>query len=233
MFLLAAVSGLAFELALWIVAGIRRRIYNGNRNRKNAEAKGQRIPKNMTWKKSPKKPWNKVPLPPPPGFAKDLCRQWDKVHDSLEETIRFGKMMIELEDYVDNAFIFNASRDIVGRHPGIKRFLAEECPHIGYKTAMRYRILAMKAQEDSTEVRAQCQTLCELEGKLDTVLKVPHRCLENPYPHRRHKGRGSRLQGAIYSIREVARSTAEELDAPRRQRMAAALLEIARELTAS
>jgi len=235
-FLLAAVSGVAFDLVKWVISNIRRHVYNRNRNRKYAETKHEKkkVYKNMTWrKKSPRKPMNRVRPSPPPLFAKDLCRQWDKVHDSLEEMIRFGEMMIELEDYVDNSFIFDHKGDIVGRHPGIKGFLAEECPHIGYKTAMRYRILAMKAQETGSKIHTQCCTVCELEKKFDTALGVPHRCLENPCLDQRRKKRNRSPQGAIYSIREVARSATGKLDAPRRQRVVAALLEIARELSAS
>jgi len=232
--LLAAVSGLAFELAKWAISDVRRHIYNRNRNRKYAESRHGRVrePKNMTWMRSPKKPWNKVPLSPPPGFAEEVCKQWDRAHDSLEEMIKFGKMMIELEDYVDNAFIFDAKGDIVGRHPGIKGFLAGHCPHIGYKTAMRYRILAMKAQEAGAEAHAQCDTMCELEGKLDATLKVPHRRLENPCPYRRCKRRSRRPQGTIYALRAVAHSASEGVDAPSRRRIADALTEIVRELSA-
>jgi len=147
--------------------------------------------------------------------------------------IKFGKMMIELEDYVDNSFIFDPKGDIIGRHPGIKGFLAEECPHIGYKTAMSYRILAMKTQEADSKIQTQCHTMCELEKKFDTALRVPHRRLENPYPYQRYKRKSSSTQSAIYSLREVARSAVGKLDAPRRQRVVAALLEIARELSAS
>ena len=250
--LLAVVSGVTFDLVLWVISGVRRRIYNGNRNRKYAETKhgNVRVQKNMTWKKSPKKPWDKVPLPVPQGFAVEVCKQWDRAHDSPGEMIRFGRMMIALEDHVDNAFIFDYKGDIIGRHPGIKGFLAEHCPHIGYKTAMRYRILAMKAQEagavqggdvcglgrktqeEGAGGWAQCETVRELEGKLDAVLKVRHRCLENPCPHQRRKRRRSRAQGAIYAMRGIAHTVIGELDASRRKRVADALMEIARELSA-
>ena len=235
-FLLAAVSGVAFDLVKWVISNIRRHVYNRNRNRKYAETKHEKkkVYKNMTWrKKSPRKPMNRVRPSPPPQFAGDLYRQWDKVHDSLEEMIRFGEMMIELEDYVDNSFIFDHKGDIVGRQPGIKGFLEEGCPHIGYKTAMRYRILAMKAQETDSKIHAQCHTMCELEKKFDTALGVPHRRLENPCLDQRRKKRNRTPQDAIYSIREVAHSVTGKLDTPRRRRVVAALLEIARELSAS
>jgi len=162
--LLAAVSGLAFELVKWVVSDVRRHVYNGNRNRKYVEGKraeGKKVHKNMTWRTERigrLKNSRGIPLPTPPGFAEDLCRQWDKVRDSTEEMIRFGEMVVELEDYVDNAFIFNGAGEIIGRHPGVKGFLNMECPHIGYVTAIRYRILAMKARE-VTETRGKKRTM--------------------------------------------------------------------------
>jgi len=241
--LLAVVSGLVFELVKWGISDVRRHIYNRNRNRKYAEGKSKEKEgrKNMTWRKElPKKPHDKVPLPVPPGFAGDLCRQWDKSRDSSEEMVRFGEMMVELEDYVDNAFIFDAKGDIVGRHPGIKGFLDEYCSRIRYKTAMRYRILAMKAREAALRKKgsaagehARCRTIRELEGKLDTFLKVAHCRVEKlQKKHFRRRG-GHDPQSAIFSIREAAHSAIGERDAPNRQRIVEALLELARELSAS
>ena len=133
----------------------------------------------------------------PVGFGEEVCRQWDKVRDSLEEMVRFGELMVELEDYVDNAYIFNGAGKIIAREPGMKRFLAVNCPHIGYKMAMRYRILAMKARESAL----------------------------------RRKDRSP--QGAVFALREVARSAVEGWDVSRRRRVVAALMEIVRELSAS
>jgi len=240
--LLAAVSGLAFELVKWGVSSARRRIYNGNRNRKYAEMKHTKKPKvhkNMTWRtKLPKKPRNLIPPPPPPGFAEDLCRQWDKVHDSLEEMIKFGELMIELEDYVDNSFIFNDAGEIIRRHPGMRGFLAEECPHISYFTAMRYRILAMKAQEvarkqwDVSKMCKQCRTFRELGKRFDGNLKVRHRRLEEPRQQNFRKRWDGDTQPVIFSVREAVHS-AGKLDGSRRRRVVNALLEIARELAVS
>ena len=243
--LLAVVSGVVFELGKWVVSDVRRHIYNRNRNCKYAERKradGRKAHKNMTWRTEKigrLKHGRGVPLSPPPGFAEELCTQWDKVWDSLEEMTRFGEMMIELEDYVDNSFIFNAKGDIIARRPGVKGFLMENCPHIGYVTAIRYRLLAMKAREvarkqgDGGKLRAQCHTVCELVKKFDACLGVKHRRLECP----RRKGcllkkKERDPQPAIFSIREAVHSIGK-LDAPCRQRIVNALREITRELAVS
>ena len=179
-----------------------------------------------------------MPLEAPAGFAGELCRQWDRSRDSLEEMIRFGELMIELEDYVDNSFIFNGAGDIVGRKPGVKGFLAENCPHIGYVTAIRYRLLAMKAREvarkqgDEAGICGQCETVCKLVKKLDKVLGVEHRRLEEPRGRHCCRKRDSAPQGAIFTIRDAVRS-AGKMDVSRRRRIADALGEITRELAVS
>jgi len=178
-------------------------------------------------------------LPVPPEFAKVLCRQWDKVRDSPGEVMRFGEMMIELEGYVDNSFIFDDEGEIIGRNPGIKGFLVANCPHIGYVTAIRYRILAMKAREvarkagGATKIQAQCRTVGELGKAFDASLGVEHRRLERPRQrHRSQKGKGQSPRPAIFAIREAVRSVGK-LDIPHRQRVVDALLEAARELAVS
>jgi len=241
-FLLAIVSGVAFDLAKWVITDVRRRIYNKNRNRKYAERKdvdGKKRHKNMKWRTErigKIKRARGMPLSAPPGFAEALCRQWDKVRDSLEEMIRFGEMMIELEDYVDNEFIFNGAGDIIGRHPGVKGFLAENCPHIGYVTAIRYRILAMKAREVARKQGkplVQCRTLRELEGQLDGGLGVvKDRHLEEPRRRGCRRRGGRDPQPAIFAVREAVHSVGK-LDAPCRRRIINALSEITRELAVS
>jgi len=250
--LLAVVSGLAFELVKWVILGARRHIYNRNRNRKYAEGKlhdrdsqcaegkgikERRERKNMLWRTGGPRDWRRAPLPAPEGFAEELCRQWDKVHDSMEEMIRFGEMMVELEDYVDNSYIFDGD-DIVGRHPGMKGFLESKCPHIGYSTAIRYRIFAMKAKEvvlrqgDAVKVGAQCRTVCELGEALDARLGVVRRRLERPRRQCSRLRKDRSPQPVIFSIRDAVRS-AGRLDVLRRRRVADALREILRELAVS
>jgi len=234
-FALAALSGLAFMVAQWVVADVRRHVYNRNRNCAYAERK---VRKNMAWRTETPRSHRKDPLPLPPGFAENLCRQWDKVRDATEEVTRFGEMMVELEDYVDNAFIFDEHGDIIGRHPGIKGFLAANCPHIGYSTAIRYRILAMKAREiarkqgDIAKIHAQCHTVRELVKSFDARLRVEHRHLETPRRRCRHPRKDRTPQPAIFSLREAVRS-AKTLDSPRRRRVVDALREIMRELAVS
>ena len=85
----------------------------------------------------------------PPPAPKDLLVQWHKTRDSIEDALRFGAMLLDLEPAVNNGLVIDqedGTSRIRGRKPGIKGWLADHCPQIGYKTAMRYKGLAQKAR---------------------------------------------------------------------------------------
>lgn len=86
----------------------------------------------------------------PPPSPEDLLAQWHRTRDSVEDMLRFGAMLLDLEPVVDNGLVIDHEDGcgrIRGRKPGIKGWLADHCPQIGYKTAMRYKSLAQKARE--------------------------------------------------------------------------------------
>jgi hypothetical protein len=86
----------------------------------------------------------------PPPSPEAVLKQWYQTRDSVEEVLRFGAMLLDLEPAVDNGLVIDhedGSGRIRGRKPGIRGWLADHCPQIGYKTAMRYKALAQKARE--------------------------------------------------------------------------------------
>jgi hypothetical protein len=86
----------------------------------------------------------------PPPSPEDLLAQWHKTRDSVEDMLRFGAMLLDLEPAVDSGLVIDhedGRGHIRGRRPGIKGWLADHCPQIGYKTAMRYKSIAQKARE--------------------------------------------------------------------------------------
>ena len=86
----------------------------------------------------------------PPPSPEDLLVQWHKTRDSVEDMLRFGAMLLDLEPAVDSGLVIDhedGRGHIRGRKPGIKGWLADHCPQIGYKTAMRYKSIAQKARE--------------------------------------------------------------------------------------
>ena len=243
--------GLSLEATLFAIREIRRNIYNRNRNLKHASQKHKKsardqnrkyAKKNQTWRTLEGKRQGKYhhtkPLPLPPMFAEGLNKQWDKLHDSLEEMLKFGDMLIELDDYVDNSFIFDGDT-IVGRLPGMKGFLEKHCPHIGYPTAMRYRSLALKAHEVAKshgklqKILKECTTIFELGKRLDTYLDIKYR--QRKFDSRRPIHRTpDNPQPAIFSMREQAHSAIEQLKKPaERQRFISAMRELVREISVS
>ena len=210
----------------------------------------------------------RLPDKPCPG-VEAVCAQWDRSHDSLQEMINFGLLLHDVEPYVDNSPIFKKDvhgrlvlapgRDgvmrpvIVGREPGLKGWLAEHCPHIGYKTAMRYKSLAgksLKSLKGKTLI-AKCATLHALQESLYKDLDIVHFRLEKPRIKRerpvRHNlwypGQGRNpYQSLIFAVRTQTRDALRAFHASRvpipppsreAQRLAASFLALANEVRGS
>ena len=79
----------------------------------------------------------------------ELEAQFAKAKSSPREMIRFGSMICDLECYVDNSLVRNECGEIIGRKPGIRGWLNENCPRLGakYKTLMRYKTMAEKLKQ--------------------------------------------------------------------------------------
>ena len=78
-----------------------------------------------------------------------LEEQFARAKTSPREMIRFGSMVCDLECYVDNSLVRDECGEIVGRKPGIRGWLNENCPQLGarYKTVMRYKAMAEKLKQ--------------------------------------------------------------------------------------
>jgi len=81
--------------------------------------------------------------------GEEMAGQWERAHGSTEGMVRFGMLLLEVEEVADSSPIMGVDAFgnlvIVGRRPGVRGWLKEHCPHIGYKTAMRYKALAKKS----------------------------------------------------------------------------------------
>ena len=80
---------------------------------------------------------------------KDLLAQYAKAGSEARAAIRFGSMLCDLEAFCDNSLLRNADGEIVGRNPGIKGWIRDNCPELlaHYKNAMRYKGLAEKFRQ--------------------------------------------------------------------------------------
>jgi len=127
--------------------------------------------------------------------------------------------------------------NIIRRGPGIKGFLSQHCHHIVYTTAMRYRALALKAKEAEKKgklqsIRKESKTIDEITEKFDSLLQVEHRSQRKRHPNER-PDQDSTPQPDIFSMRDQALSACSKLNGAQRKRYAAALQELAQELTVS
>ena len=82
----------------------------------------------------------------PPPTPEALLTQYDKAkgRGPVEEKIRLGSMMLDIEAAVDSYLVRDSSGEIVGRNAGVRGWLDEHCPELSrhYASLMGYRRLA-------------------------------------------------------------------------------------------
>ena len=82
----------------------------------------------------------------PPPTPEALLAQYDKAkgRGPVEEKIRLGSMMLDIEAAVDSSLVRDSSGEIVGRKSGVRGWLDEHCPELSrhYASLMGYRRLA-------------------------------------------------------------------------------------------
>ncbi|MBR4611462.1 MAG: hypothetical protein IKO40_01970 [Kiritimatiellae bacterium] len=143
--MLLAAGGVSVALGLWAVAkmsGIlfakvrRPMYYPQERSRRERLAKERRRVRDR---------FTTSPCPKP----EELLAQYEKARAGAREALRFGSMLCDLEAYCDNSLLRNADGEIVGRNPGVKGWLRDNCPGLlaHYKNAMRYKGLAEKFRQ--------------------------------------------------------------------------------------
>ena len=72
-----------------------------------------------------------------------------RARDSVEDMVRLGSLMEDLECYVDNSPYFREDGSFAGRRGGIRRLLQDEAPDLyaRYKTLMRYKALSKRFRQ--------------------------------------------------------------------------------------
>ena len=82
----------------------------------------------------------------PPPTPEALLTQYDKAkgRGPVEEKLRLGSMMLDIEAAVDSSLVRDPSGEIVGRKAGVRGWIAEHCPELlpHYASLMSYRRLA-------------------------------------------------------------------------------------------
>ncbi|MBQ9430135.1 MAG: hypothetical protein IJU44_01150 [Kiritimatiellae bacterium] len=131
--------------ALWLVCRIlsaainrmRRPKYYERERLRRRELRAQRR------KITPRSTLNPCPSP------ERLSELWANRKRSEADMVRLGSALLDLDAFVDNSLCFDEDGRICGRNPGVKGWLFEHCPDIWshYKTAMRYKQLAVKLRQ--------------------------------------------------------------------------------------
>ena len=82
----------------------------------------------------------------PPPAPEALLAQYDRAkgRGPVEEKLRLGSMMLDVEAAVDSSLVRDPSGEIVGRNAGVRGWIAENCPALlsHYASLMGYRRLA-------------------------------------------------------------------------------------------
>jgi hypothetical protein len=106
-----------------------------------------------------------------PG-RKDIDSAWEKRPRTMQDALRLGSRLLDLEPTVDNSRVWKENphtgrREVVFRHAGIKGWLQRNCPAVPYSTAMRYKKLA-----------SRLRTVCGLPGNIPLEWVLP----DSPMP---------------------------------------------------
>ena len=112
--------------------------------------------------------------PPPTGAA--LLEQYGKARGRgrVEEKIRLGSMLLDAEASVDSSLIRDEGGEIVGRRPGLRGWLADNCPALlrHYGALLGYRRLAAELRE-AHEVGDPCPATLLLAQDAAAETKLP------------------------------------------------------------
>ena len=145
--LFLAASSVSVVLGLWTIAKVtciligkiqRPKYYPQERSRRARLARDRRrVRDRFTLSNCPK--------------PKELLAQYEKAKSGAREALRFGSMLCDLEAFCDNSLLRNVNGEIVGRNPGMKGWIRDNCPELlpHYKNAMRYKGLAEKFRQVS------------------------------------------------------------------------------------
>ena len=85
----------------------------------------------------------------PPPTADAIRKAWEASRTSLMGKLLVGTLLSDLEPVVDQSYVRTEDGTIIGRRPGIKGWLLQNCPDMlpHYKAMMNYKALADKLRK--------------------------------------------------------------------------------------
>ena len=112
----------------------------------------------------------------PPPTAAALLEQYGKARGRgcVEEKLRLGSMLLDAEASVDSSLIRDEGGEIVGRKPGLRGWIADNCPALlpHYGALLGYRRLAAELRE-AHEIGDPCPAALLLAGDSAAEQKLP------------------------------------------------------------
>ena len=111
-----------------------------------------------------------------PPSAEAVCVQYEKARGRgrVEEKIRLGSMLLDAEASVDSSLVRDETGEIVGRKPGLRGWIAENCPTLlkHYATLLGYRRLAAEFR-DAHDLDDPCPAALLLEDDPEAETRLP------------------------------------------------------------
>jgi len=89
------------------------------------------------------------------------AQYWRAISGALE-MVRFGAMLLEIETGVSRVRLRCENGQLAGQESGLKAWLADNCPDVNYKTAMRFKALAEGVRR-----------YCNVPAKVPLALAMP------------------------------------------------------------
>lgn len=112
----------------------------------------------------------------PPPTAAALLEQYGKARGRgrIEEKLRLGSMLLDAEASVDSSLIRDEGGEIVGRKPGLRGWIADNCPALlpHYGALLGYRRLAAELRE-AHEIGDPCPAALLLAKDAATEKMLP------------------------------------------------------------
>ena len=128
-------------------------------------------------------------------------------------------MLCDLEAYCDNSLLRNEDGVIIGRNPGMKGWIGDNCPKLlaHYKNAMRYKGLAEKFRQavGAADPVPAAALAAKDDGEVKRLLDGKKVCKITVRMKKTNGPRGGKTVSGTYALNaetlEAARKTAREI----------------------
>ena len=137
-----------------------------------------------------------------------LLEQYAKAKTGAREALIFGSMLCDLEAYCDNSLVRNEDGVIIGRNPGMKGWIGDNCPKLlaHYKNAMRYKGLAEKFRQavGAADPVPAAALAAKDDGEIRRLLDGKKVCKITVRMKKTNGPRGGKIVSGTYALKAEA-----------------------------